>query len=161
MNICACNTCGLEVKPGKKFIHGHNNRGSKKLVGRTLSESHRKNIGIGLLGNKSRTGQNKLEQWFELFLHTYVSIEWRFVGTGQLIIGNKSPDFWDGGKQLIELNGCYYHSCPEHHPNDGKNPDSSREKTAIFKAQGFQTIIVWEHELQETDKVIERIGKFI
>lgn len=26
INLCACGICGQEVKPGRRFVHGHNGR---------------------------------------------------------------------------------------------------------------------------------------
>ena len=55
MALCECGKCGLEVKPGQRFIHGHNSRGLKRSdetkkrmsesqIGREFSEEHKNNL---------------------------------------------------------------------------------------------------------------------
>lgn len=92
--------------------------------------------------------QNKLETKFQSLLDTRFPKEWKFVGDGQLIIGNKCPDFANinGKKALIELYGNYWH--------EGQNP---QDRIDLFAKYGYQTLIIWENELKDASLVIERI----
>ncbi len=72
-----------------------------------------------------------------------------FVGSGQFIINGMRPDFWDGGTKLIEMYGNYWHK--------GDNP---QDRIDLFKAEGYDCIVIWEHELKDPDTVIARVSDF-
>ena len=74
----------------------------------------------------------------------------RYVGDGQLIIGGKCPDYWDGDHKLIEHYGDYYYK--------GQDP---QDRIDYFAKFGYETLIIWEHELKDLNKLIERIENFI
>ena len=78
--------------------------------------------------------------------------EWAYVGNGSLVIGNWNPDFANvnGHKELIELFGDHWHK--------GQNP---QDRIDLFKQFGFRTLVVWERELKQPDKVRERIAEFV
>ncbi len=61
-----------------------------------------------------------------------------FVGNGELRIGGKSPDFWDGGSNLVELYGRHWHQN-----------DDPQERIDLFKVEGYNCIIVWDDEIEE------------
>lgn len=67
---------------------------------------------------------------------------WRFVGDGQLIIGGKCPDFWNGDHQLIELFGDYWHS-----------KDDQTERIDHFARYDYNCLVIWGHELQNTEQI--------
>ena len=94
---------------------------------------------------------NKLEKHFEKFLNNLYPNEWKFVGDGQLIIGGKCPDFVNvnGKKKLIEFWGDYWHK--------GQNPQDRIDK---FKPFGWDTLVVWEKELKDIDKLKIKLKKF-
>ena len=60
----------------------------------------------------------------------------RYVGDGQLVIGGKCPDFWDGGTRLVELYGDYWHR--------GQDP---QERIDHFARYGYECQVIWEREL--------------
>ena len=78
--------------------------------------------------------------------------EWKFVGDGELIIAGKNPDFVNvnGKKMIVELFGDYWHL--------GEN---SQDRIDLFKGYGFKTLVIWESELGDTNKVLERIAEFV
>ena len=69
--------------------------------------------------------------------------EWEYVGSGELIIDGKCPDFQSlvNSTQLIELFGDYWHA--------GENP---QERIAFFRQRGYETAILWEHDLRRLIK---------
>lgn len=59
---------------------------------------------------------------------------------------------WDfvipGAKVIIEVDGCYWHSCPVHHPNrDPKRIETDAKRTQRAEAAGWRVLRVWEHGL--------------
>lgn len=77
--------------------------------------------------------------------------EWKFVGDGQLIVGGLNPDFANvnGQKQFIEMWGDYWHR--------GEDP---QDRIGLFKQYGFNTLVIWESELKEPNKVLIKIAEF-
>jgi very-short-patch-repair endonuclease len=70
---------------------------------------------------------------------------------GKHIVAGKVPDFIDiKNKQIIELFGDYWHNRPE-----VKQRDIIRLKE--YHKLGYSTLIVWEHELKNIDKLIIKI----
>lgn len=86
------------------------------------------------------SGQNKQEKYVESFLN-YLGYEYRFVGDGKLIIGGKCPDFCLGFK-LIEFFGSRWHEVWE-----------EDYRTRHFKGYGYETLIVWDYELKDMNKL--------
>lgn len=94
---------------------------------------------------------NKPETAIMEMLRSICPDEFKFVGDGEVIIAGKNPDFINinGQKQIIELFGDYWHR--------GENPKC---RMRLFKAYGFETLIIWEYELKNPSKVAERITNF-
>ena len=76
--------------------------------------------------------QNKLEKKFEELTG------WQFVGDGQLIVGGKCPDFWDGETGLVELYGNYWH-----------RDQDPQDRIDHFAQYGYTCLVIWESELKE------------
>lgn len=102
-------------------------RMSKSHAGVPLSDKHTRAI---IIANNIRP--NKVEKQLLVIL----GAPWQFVGDGQLIIGGKCPDFWDGNKGLKELFGDYWHK--------GENP---RNRIKLFAEYGYECEIIWEHQV--------------
>lgn len=80
-----------------------------------------------------------------------LSLPYRYVGDGDFILGGKCPDFLNtnGQKKLIELYGDYWHQ--------GEDP---QQRIDYFGKFGFQTLIIWEHELKAQMKLKEKLLQF-
>jgi G:T-mismatch repair DNA endonuclease (very short patch repair protein) len=91
---------------------------------------------------------NKLELRFKNFLDENFPNEWKYVGDGYTWIAGKNPDFMNinGKKQLIELYGNYWH-----------RDDNPQDRIDHFKKYGFDTLIVWEEELKDTNKLLQTV----
>lgn len=103
---------------------------------------------------------NKPEQLLIKFLHQILPDEFKYVGDGQFILGGRCPDFLDinGKKKLIEIFGNYWHGKER----TGIEPKENEEnRTRYFRQFGFDTLIIWENELKDLDKVENRIIQFI
>lgn len=101
--------------------------------------------GLNLKPNKPEKQLYKLLQW--LFPNEY-----KYVGDGKFFIGGFVPDFINvnSQKKIIELYGDYWHNKSEI-----KKRDKGRLRT--YKRYGYKTLIIWEHELKNLDKVKEKI----
>jgi len=101
---------------------------------------------------KSRgASPNKLEKYFEKYLNNLYPNEWKYVGDGQLIINGKCPDFVNinGQKKLIEVWGDYWHR--EQDPENRKK---------IFRKFGYDTLVLWEKEFKNMNKIENKLMKF-
>ncbi len=78
-------------------------------------------------------------------------LPYKYVGDGQFILGGKNPDFLNvnGKKQVIEAFGCFWHDVFD-----------VAERIEHFRQYGFDTLIIWEDEMADTDAVISKIKKF-
>jgi G:T-mismatch repair DNA endonuclease (very short patch repair protein) len=100
---------------------------------------------------------NKVERKLINILDTNWPNRWKFVGNGQVVLGGLCPDFinCNGKKQIIELFGDYWH-------NRDNMPWYQTElgKMMAFSQYGYKTLVIWEHELKDEDKVISKIKQF-
>jgi DNA mismatch endonuclease (patch repair protein) len=71
------------------------------------------------------------------------------------------------GKVAVFVDGCFWHSCPDHStmpkrnveywlPKLQANIDRDRRADAALAAEGWQVVRVWEHD--EVDSAAERIA---
>jgi len=97
---------------------------------------------------------NKKELKLIELLNKIFSNTYKFVGDGKLIIGGFCPDFiHKNKKKIIELYGDYWHNR-----KDVKERDKRRIKT--YKKCGYRTLIVWEKELGNLEKLESKILVF-
>lgn len=94
---------------------------------------------------------NKQEERMGRLLESLFPCEWKFVGNGEVIIAGKCPDFINinGQKKIIELYGDYWHK--------GDNP---QDRIGLFSPYGYDTLVIWEKELKDIERVKFRINKF-
>lgn len=94
---------------------------------------------------------NKCEIKLLKILESMYPGEWKFVGDGQVIIDGKCPDFINinGRKQIIELYGERWHQN-----------DDPQDRIKVFKPFGYDTIVIWVKELQNTKKLKRRLESF-
>lgn len=95
---------------------------------------------------------NKAEKKLDKFLQRILPDEYKYVGDFSFMIETKNPDFINinGKKKIIELFGDYWHKG-----------DDGKKRAAIFKKYGYDTLIIWEHELKDENlknKIIEFNG---
>lgn len=71
-------------------------------------------------------------------------------------------------KLAIFVDGCFWHGCPIHshlpkshedywHPKLKKNVERDRAKNKRLEVEGWKVLRFWEHELEELEKVIDKI----
>lgn len=73
-----------------------------------------------------------------------------YIGDGGLWIGTKNPDFiWPEERKLIEMFGSHWHDKEEVQP-----------RTKYFIDYGFDTLIIWDYELDDTEQLLAKLKKF-
>ena len=83
------------------------------------------------------------------------NLPFNYVGDGKVIIEGFNPDFLSKNpKHIIEVNGDYWHNLPWCIEKD-------KRKYATYDKLGYKTLIIWEHELKNPDKVVKNIIKFL
>ncbi len=130
-----------EFKKGRK----HTKEWKKKisiLMTRKWRNSIFRDKQIKAIMNSQVIKPNKPEIFLTQLLNKILPNEYKYVGDGQFILGGKCPDFFNvnGKKKLIELYGDYWH----------KN-DNPQDRIDYFKKYGFDTLVIWESELQKQD----------
>lgn len=115
-----------------------NNEYRENQIRATLRASHRR--------------PNYKEQHLNSILQKNFQNEWKYVGSGDFILGGKNPDFMNvnGKKLLIELYGDYWH-----------RGQTGTDRISHFKQFGFNTLVVWEKELENENKIIDKIESFM
>jgi len=100
--------------------------------------------GLCLLPNKPEMRLNEI-------LNGLYPGEWKYVGDGQFFIAGRCPDFVNinGQKKIIELFGDYWHK-----------DDDPQDRIGIFKPFGFETLVIWEHELKSLKKLKRKLLDF-
>ena len=101
---------------------------------------------------------NKLEIKLEEIINSIIPDKYKFVGDLKVWIDGSNPDFInENDKKIIELFGDFWHSeriigkSTEEHEND---------RISHFKNNGYDTLIIWEHELKDLNKLKQKIMEF-
>lgn len=99
--------------------------------------------------------QNHKEKQIENILNNILPNEYKYVGNNKVLIERFNPDFinCNGKKKIIELYGTYWHNLPNY-----KIRDKRRLKT--YRKYGYDTLIIWENELEKQDELKQRILMF-
>ena len=94
---------------------------------------------------------NKSELRLLNFLNKLFPHQWKYVGDFSFTIDGKCPDFINvnGQKKIIELFGDYWHQ--------GENP---QDRIDIFKPFGYDTLVIWEHELKNKTELKSKLETF-
>jgi len=133
-----CIDCGKEI-----------DMKSKRCKSCNTKEQHRKNA-----FNYNRT-PNKPEKCLNKLLNELLPKEYKYTGNNEIIIGTFNPDFinCNGQKKIIELYGDYWHNLPN-------NVKRNKRRIKTYAKYGYKTLIIWEKELKNIDKVKDKILKF-
>ena len=162
---------------GKKASQETRNKLSAKRKGRKLSVAHSLAISKGtkeawdkltpkekaermLPSLRSMNKQpNNIETKLDSLLQENFPKEWKYVGNGEVVIGELIPDFINinGKKQVIELFGNYWHN-PET-TTDWRRTELGR--IMHYNCYGFKCFVIWENDLiQDSGKIVSAVEKF-
>jgi len=94
---------------------------------------------------------NKKEKLLGSLLDEWFPNRFKFVGNGKLILDGKCPDFIDEkNRLLIELYGDWWHKGETEEP-----------RINHFKKLNYDTLVVWEHELEYPKILYNKIKEFV
>lgn len=132
------------INKPKSVMHNHNV--SLAITEKWKNEEYAKSI-----IKATHPKQNKAERHLDNILQEYFPNEWKYVGSGDFFLNGKNPDFMNvnGKKLLIELYGERWHNKSEIDP-----------RKEIFAEYGFDTLFIWESELEDRDGVVDKIENF-
>jgi len=138
---CRC----AQIRPKTRAKHRY--AGIKRWQDPTYQEKQRK---------AQNRKPNKAELELEMLLNQHFPNQFKYVGDFQFWVGNFNPDFVNvnGQKLIIELFGDYWHTIDGSQIRD-------QQRLTTYKQYGFRTLVIWEHELKELEKVVEKLVTFI
>lgn len=135
----------------------------EKTIKRFLSQWadpkwHDRQVSLALQGNNIKP--NKPETGINNILNELYPNQWKYTGDGSVIIGGLNPDFTNvnGKKEVIELFGDWWHSDKKIQ-NRWKSSENGRIE--VFKQYGFNCLVIWERELKDKQKVVDKIKQWI
>lgn len=107
--------------------------------------------------------QTKHEKVMESILNEYFPNQWEYTGNRTVKIGRKYPDFThnNGSNLLIECFGDYWHGTKR---GDKLRYDQTvKGRIELFAKYGYQTLILWEHEILKSPRVeiADRVRQFM
>lgn len=110
--------------------------------------------------------QNDIEKQVEKILNNNYPGKFKYLGDSDFKIGECTPDFVDmADKKIVEVLGCYWHSCRVCNMGNKRDQDKDAQDTAIHLAiygmNGYKTLAIWEHELKSEASVLKRIDAFM
>lgn len=160
---CKCPFCKAkrgELKGSKNYFYDkhHTEETKKKISLANKGRKCSKEIVIKKIQNAFkalRLKPNKSEKKLTKLLNQILPNEYKYVGNGKMIIERFNPDFINanGQKKIIELYGDYWHNR-----EDIKKRDKNRLR--IYSGYGYKTLIIWENELKDFNKLREKILNF-
>jgi hypothetical protein len=118
--------------------HKKSSDSSKKYLQSLTQEKYEKRIKTMALARHIRP--NKPEQFVNNLLQEMFPNNYKYVGDFSFVIGGKNPDFMNcnGQKKLIEFFGVHWHPA-----------EDEEIRINHFKQYGFDTLIIWEKELNK------------
>ena len=90
--------------------------------------------------------------------------EFKYNGVNAgVMLGGYIPDFVNvnGKKQVIELFGCYWHGCKACGHDDPEQIRKDRKRVKSLQKLGWESLIVWQHELNDAEKLETKIAHFV
>jgi len=82
--------------------------------------------------------------------------EWKYVGDGQVWMGNRCPDIINvnGKKVVVEVFGTYWHG------RSVQAFDNVADRKTHYRKYGFDCIVIWENECYDYDVLKEKLGGY-
>ena len=151
-----CSFCANEIITKSK----KRNRKTQNAVTEFWQDSERKQKRIKtIMRGAKRKSPNIPKRKLGKFLQKLFPNQWKYVGSGAFILAGKCPDFVNinGQKKIIEMFGDYWHG-------EGKtgipNKQHEQERIDVFVKEGYQTLIIWQHELKDIEKLKYKLREF-
>ena len=160
-----CQKCSGKIRGGKNNINYIDGRckqlnycidcnksityAAKRCTSCSMKEKIKNNI------FKHNRKPNKPENKLIKLLNTVLPKEYKYVGDGKIRIDTFNPDFinCNGQKKIIELYGDYWHNKPD-------ELERNKRRIKVYKKYGYETLVIWEKELKDLDKLKAKIKEF-
>ena len=147
---------GLKNCYTKECIEKRNKRMSNTMRLKWQNPIYRQKQLQAIISGGNMLKPNKPELQLQSLLNELYPKDWEYVGDGKVILNGFCPDFINvnGKKQIIELYVDYWHS---------RKDAIGRDKYRIecYKRLGYDTLIIWEKELKNIDRVKEKLMNFV
>ncbi len=129
----------------------------KRIWNRNIKDSEFNKKRLRALLKNPNKPEKKL---IELF-NTH-NLPYKYVGNGQILFEQKNPDFINsnGQKKIIELFGVVFHDPKRTFKKNINYSQTEHGTKAIYSKYGFKTLIIWDYELKNLHKVLDKIRKF-
>jgi len=104
--------------------------------------------------------QTKPEKSIEVLLNELYPNEYKYVGSsGSIVLNHCVPDFINinSQKKVIEVFGDYWHGLERTSRTKIEEEAQRINKYAVI---GFDCLIIWQHEIKDTDTLQQRIEAF-
>jgi G:T-mismatch repair DNA endonuclease (very short patch repair protein) len=144
-----CTECGKELS-------SYNVKRCRSCANKLRAIKRWKNVQIREKTIKSWTIGNKLKpNKPEAILNNLIkNINLNYTYNDSININGFVPDFIDiKNKKIIEMFGDYWHNKLGAYNKD-------RRRKYHYKKYGYKTLVIWEHELKNTDKVKQKLINF-
>lgn len=142
---------------GKKLIHGSSFKKGHIPWNKGKPYPHSKEHRINSIKaslKACRLKPNKPEK-FLINLIKKNNLPFNYVGDGKIILDGFCPDFLSKNpKYIIEIFGDYWHNRLEIIERDERRLKS-------YSKLGYKTLVIWEHEFENPDLILNKINKFI
>jgi len=151
------------AKYGKNGGETRKRNGTNKVIGEKNSKNIKKlwqtSEYVAKQMKSRHVKPNKPEKFLTKLLQKLFPNQWKYVGSGDFILGGKCPDFINvnGQKKIIELFGDYWHS---EEVTGRTEEEEERQRKDLFAKYGFQTLVIWEHELKDISRIVSRFMEF-
>lgn len=140
----------IKIKCTGKNNHFYGKHHTKKSIRKMLKSEGRKKWE----STRAHT-KNKKEVLLENTINSLYPNDYKYVGNGKIWIDGFNPDFinCNGQKKIIEFFGDYWHNLPGYRERD-------KRRLKSYRKYGYKSLIIWEHELKDINKVKNRIINF-
>lgn len=152
---------GIRIKKNNEYEVTEKQMKCLEIGWKSMKEKWKNPIFIKKMIRSLHNKPNKPEQILINLIKSN-DLPYKYVGSGDFILGGKNPDFIgsDGQKKIIEVFGRQFHD-----PNNTflKKIDYKRtEKGTLEHYQNlhYGCLIIWEEELRDMDKVLDKIMLF-
>jgi len=164
--ISAANS-GINNPAKRPDVRRKNSLAHKGVPLGPFTDEHQRNIKIAALRPETKRKKarskcyiNALERRLLSILEDAFPGEFAFTGNYQFRIGRRWPDFTNirGQRKVIDMFGNYWHS----EAKTGQTHDEHEaERRRYYRGFEWDSIVVWENELENTERLNQRIYDFI